>query len=255
MGFKLLKRISNKTYGIIGFLIFFSAWEFFSKLQIISNVYLPPLENVLSSLWFILGQHDTYLHIADTLRNFGIGYGLALAMGVPFSYVMGLSKRLYSMFDPLISALFSAPLITLLPLFVIIFGIYDECKIAMIFIASIFPLIISLTAGLRAVPLDLIEMAKSFGANGFQLFYTIYLPASLPSFIAGLRVSFTRALIFTLVAEMYVSVVGIGHLISWSSQFVRMSEAFSYIFIVAFMAVCITYVLKYLETKMRGWGM
>jgi len=246
-------RKHTVIFGLVGFALLFTLWELASARGLINPVFFPPLEKILVQIYVMFAGGSIYQHIQFSLTNFGIGFALAVGVAIPLGIVIGWYESLYRMFDPLISALFATPLVVLIPLVILIFGIYSESKIVMTFLAGFFPLLINVMQGVRKADAGLIEMARSFGAGDGRVFRTVVLPCSIPFIITGLRVSLTRALVFIIVVEQYASVAGLGYLTSIYAQYLRTAEMFATIFIIAALAVFLVELIKYWEGRVEAW--
>ena len=98
-------------------------------------------------------------------QEFVLGYGLAVITGVPLGILMGWYSRLNALLDPFVSALYATPRIALMPLIIIWFGIDMTAKIAIIFLSTVFPIVISTMTGVRTMERDYVKVARSFGAS------------------------------------------------------------------------------------------
>ena len=124
-----------------------------------------------------------------SLTNFAIGFLVSVVLGVVLGVPMGWYKNVSKTFDPLLSGIYATPLIALLPLIIMMFGLGSISKIIMTILAAVFPILINTMVGIANTDHRLITMARAFGAKDSQIFLKVSLPGSLPYIVAGMRVA------------------------------------------------------------------
>jgi len=132
-----------------------------------------------------------------------------------------------------LSGIYATPLIALLPLIIMLFGLGAISKIIMTVLAAVFPILINTMVGIANTDHRLITMARAFGAKDNQIFRKVSLPGSLPYIVAGMRVALGRALVYIVVAEQYGAAMGLGYLSSVAAQRFQMAAMFVPIVIIA----------------------
>ena len=157
------------------------------------------------------GELETNLVVSG--REFLLGYFLSAAIGVPVGIALGWYQRLNYAFDPFINALYAAPAVAFLPLIMIWLGIGLASKIALIVLASLFPILLNSRDAVKTTPQNLVEAASSFEASQWHIFRTIVLPSAVPFILTGLQLGAGRALIGVFVAEMFIAQAGVGYMI------------------------------------------
>ena len=172
-----------------------------------------------------------------------------MLLGVPMGWYKSVSKT----FDPLLSGIYATPLIALLPLIIMLFGLGSISKIIMTVLAAVFPILINTMVGIANTDHRLITMARAFGARDSQIFLKVSLPGSLPYIVAGIRVALGRALVYIVVAEQYGAAMGLGYLSSVAAQRFQMAAMFVPIIIIAGLGAGLTELLKSLERRLDKW--
>jgi NitT/TauT family transport system permease protein len=251
---KLMSQITQRQrWGIGAVLVFLIIWEIIgSSAGTVAKYISKPSLVLISGLdWIFRG--DFYHHIYISLLEIMIGFVFAVVMGIIVGLFMGRSRIISGLFDPLMMALYATPLVALIPLLIIWFGIGIGSKIAAVFLFAVFPVLLNTMTGIRQVDPLLIKAGRSFGATEWQLFRKILFPASLPAIISGMRLSWGKALIGMVIGEMYVSTAGLGHLITTLGNSMRMSDLFFIIIIVAGLGYLGSAVLLKLERKVMVW--
>ena len=152
-------------------------------------------------------------HIASSLFRVGAGYLLAAAVAIPLGLLMGWFKGVFATLNPLIQILRPISPIAWIPLAILWFGVGNVSPIFLIFLASVFPIIVETAAGVHSIERQYIRAAQNFGVSGSALFRQVVIPASLPHIITGMRISLGVAWLVVVAAEMIALRSGLGYLI------------------------------------------
>jgi NitT/TauT family transport system permease protein len=207
----------------------------------------------LGAAWQAIAKGSIWKDIWVSAQELAAGWALAIAVGIPFGLALGWFRRLNYVFDPFISALYATPSVALLPLFIIWFGIGMNSKIAVIFMSSIFYILMYARVGVTTVDANLLKAARSFGANDFQLLRTLVLPSAVPYLMTGLRLSLGRALIGVVVGEMYAATAGVGYLITVAGATFQTDRVFVGVLLITFAGVTLTALLQRIEERFSTW--
>lgn len=186
-----------------------------------------------------------------TATEFAAAFALATAGGTVTGYFVSRSPYLIRVFEPLFAGIYSIPIILLLPLYVLFFGLGLESKIALGTTISVFPITLATIAGFGTVDRTLVTAARAMGASDYQMFRYVLLPAALPVILGGLRIGFTVALLSILGSETIASLAGLGHHIVELAEDMEMSRMFAYIVFVVVMVALLNAVVSHLEARGR----
>ena len=239
--------------GVIGVVSFFAAWELLTRLEIINPFYFPPISAIVVKGYELFANGSIWEHVWFSLTNFVIGFLASVALGVVLGVPMGWYKNVCKTFDPLLSGIYATPLIALLPLIIMMFGLGAVSKIIMTILAAVFPILINTMVGIANTDHRLITMARAFGAKDSQIFLKVSLPGSLPYLVAGMRVALGRALVYIVVAEQYGAATGLGYLSSVAAQRFQMAAMFVPIIIIAGLGAGLNELLKAAERRLEKW--
>ena len=152
-------------------------------------------------------------YIVASLFRVTWGFGLAVLVGVPFGLFLGWFRMAYRAFNPLIQVLRPISPIAWIPLAILWFGVSDAAPVFLIFLASVFPIIVSATAAVQNLQPVYLRAAKNFGLGRGQLFARVILPATLPQILTGVRIALGVAWLVVVAAEMIAVNSGLGYLI------------------------------------------
>jgi NitT/TauT family transport system permease protein len=161
-----------------------------------------------------LGEKSLLWHyIADSLTRVFAGYSAAIVAGIPLGFLLGWYAPLARAINPLIQMLRPISPLAWMPLAVIWFGVSNAAPIFLIFLASLFPIIVAAMNGVRNVPPMYLQAGRNFGLTTPQLMLRVVAPAVLPRIIVGLRLAFGIAWVVLVAAEMIAVDSGLGYLI------------------------------------------
>ena len=216
----------------------------------VSRILLPNPVEVVRALGNVLATWEFVDDLRVTLTELAIAFTISITAGISLGYLISRSGFRIRVFDPLLSAIYSVPLILFLPLYVLWFGLGPASKIALGATISFFPIVLSTIAGFSRVEPMMVTAARSMGASDLQLFRFVLLPAAFPVIIAGARLGFTVALLSIIGSETLASLAGLGHKIVELSEGMEMPRMFAYIaFVVAIAAI-----LNLVVWRLEAWG-
>ncbi|MDK1490168.1 ABC transporter permease [Sinorhizobium sp. 7-81] len=251
--YEFLVRHENALLGGFTMIMALLLWEAVVRLDLVNPLFTSSPSRIIATGYAMFADSSIYPHLAISGLELLVGYGLAIVVGVPLGILMGWYRRFNAALDPIISALYATPRIALLPLIMIWFGIGLGSKFAIIFLSSVFPILINTTAGVQTVERDYIKVARSFGANDRQMFLTVAFPAAVPFLLTGLRLGLGHALIGIVVGEMYSAQAGVGYLISVAGATFQTDRVMFGIILIAAAGVDLTNILRMIERRFDRW--
>lgn len=201
--------------SLIALAAFFVVWQVGSDAGSIPAALVSSPYQVFLKLMRSLSDGSLAGHGLASLKVLSAGLLMALAVGVPGGVLLSGSKKLFYSTRPFIFALNSLPMVALLPLVVIWFGLGFVSKAVVVFIMSFLPVIISAYEGGRNTDPELLRMARSFGAGRFAILYHVIFRGALPYIFSGVKIASGRAIIGLVVAEMFGYGKGLGYLLSF----------------------------------------
>jgi ABC-type nitrate/sulfonate/bicarbonate transport system permease component len=239
--------------GAFGLMAVALLWEMAARLQWMDPVLISSPTHVGIALrsWAVSG--DLWRDLGTSLLELAISFGAAVAVGVPFGVIMGWRRLVEYAFDPFVWVLYSAPIVSLWPLFIIWLGIGIKAIMALAFLFAVVPIIINTFTGVRGIDPVLIRCAHSFNASSMDLFLKFTLPAALPMIIAGLRLGIGRALIGVVIGELFSSNAGVGFHISYYGARLRFSDVFAGLFMVVLIGLLTTQAIRAVEARFASW--
>lgn len=175
------------------------------------------------------------------------GFLMAASIGAAIGAILAFSRTLDEMFSPILVGLYATPRAVVAPLFIIWLGLGPASKIAVIFVASVFPVIINTQAGIKNVEGEFRMLGRAFNVPFWSMLTKIIVPGSLPFLIAGLRLAYSRAIVTIVVAELFGCEAGLGCMIDHSAQTFNIPNMLVGITILTFWGILGNELLKFVE--------
>lgn len=198
-------------------------WELIDRVFDDKTFFTGPDEVFLSYIELFI-EGSIWLHMRYSALEGLYGFALAAVVGVAIGAMIAFSRTLDEMFSPILIGLYATPRSVVAPLFIIWLGLGIWSKVAVIFIASFFPVAINTTAGIKNVDEEFRMLGRAFNISRWATFTKIVVPGSLPFLIAGLRLGYSRAVVTIMVAELFGSEAGLGYMIIHATQAFNISE-------------------------------
>ena len=189
----------------------------------------------------------------ESSQPFAAGYIAAAIIGIPVGLLLGRYRFLESAFGIYVTAGYATPLIALVPLMILWFGLGFMVKAVIVFLLSFFPICLNTWFGVKAVPKTLIEVGTAFCAPQTQIMRGIVLPATIPYIMAGLRLGIGKAVIGIVIAEFQTAISGLGGIIITSANAFQTAEMFVPIVLIMVIAVALTALVGWLEKIVAPW--
>jgi ABC-type nitrate/sulfonate/bicarbonate transport system permease component len=238
-----------------GILTALVVWQLLSGARFLGiwTTYISNPADALSAGWTMTTSGELWTNAKGSLSAFAIGFALSAAIGIPVGMLMGWNATARQLLEPPMMALNAMPRLALLPVIVVWLGIGVKSTVVVVFLDAVIPVIVNGMAGIRDVDAKLVQVARSFGARRLALFSKILLPASLPAILTGVRLAVARGVLGVIVAQLYVSTVGIGTLISNYGQEFQVDQVIFLVGLVSVFAYVVNLALARLERRFEGW--
>jgi len=188
-------------------------WQLAVGSDLIDRTFLPPVDAVVAALWEMARSGEIWLNLAVSIWRAFTGLAIGSLLGVAIGLAMATSRRADGFFGPLVAITYSLPKSSLVPLFILWFGIGDVTDILTVVLACLLPVIVSTYHGVQAVPALLVWSARAMGTPRHTVLWRVLLPGSLLSILTGVRIALGFCFVLTISAEMIAAKTGIGKLI------------------------------------------
>lgn len=205
--------------GILRFFVLagaFAAVEALCRYGIIDRFTMQPPTRIAFDLWIILKTGKYNAAIALTLKNAGIGFVLAVTVGIAAAVVVQRLRLLREGLEPLFATYYAIPVLAFYPLLILMFGLGDAPKIAIAFMLGVIAVIVNALNGLDRVPRALLKTAKVVGMGPFETARRVTIPYAAPYVLTGIKFAVAYSLIGIVGSEFVMSTQGMGFEISFA---------------------------------------
>jgi ABC-type nitrate/sulfonate/bicarbonate transport system permease component len=249
------KRLKRGDFGLIvrisSLFATLAIWEWFGRS--VDPIFASFPSAILAAVPEMVRSGVLPRAMGQSVEALSIGLSLAIILGVVVGLLMGRYRLVDQILDTQISALYSTPNVALIPLFILWFGLGLSAKIAIIFMAAFFPIIVNTYSGVRNVGRGLVEVALAENANEAQVFTKIVFPAALPFIATGVRLAIGRAVVSMVVAEMFTALSGLGGAIVVFGNAFATDKLFVVIIVLAVLGVLLTEAVRVIENRLAVW--
>ncbi|NTJ44893.1 ABC transporter permease subunit [Agrobacterium larrymoorei] len=243
-------RIPTFAISILTGLALVGTWWIASAFSVVSPVFLPAPPVVAASFGTLLttGFVDSTLveHLLASLGRVVTALAVSLALGIPVGLLIALSRVGRGVLDPIVEFLRPLPPLAYLPLIIIWIGIGEASKITVIALSMLPPIILSTSAGVRAVPRDFVNAARAFGATRRQVIARVLLPAYVPSILTGIRIALGTGWSTLVAAELVAATRGLGFMIQSAAQFLVTDIVIAGIAVIAIVAIALEWLARFI---------
>jgi ABC-type nitrate/sulfonate/bicarbonate transport system permease component len=247
-----LSRVRGRLLGVIVFLVAMALCQAWARLE--PSFLFPPPSEVASHAWEVWPTSDFVTTVAaPSLRRLAAGYVLGTGLGVAFGVVMGASRAIRQTIEPLVELLRATPPIAIVPAAIVILGLDDSMRIAVISFGVLFPVLVNSLDGARAVSPEARDTASLLRLGRTERIRRIYLPAALPSIFAGLRVGLSIGLVMVFITEYYGGQDGIGYYIYLQWSQLNVPEVYGGILFLGLLGYVLNTLFLLVERHALGW--
>lgn len=233
--------------------ILIAVWEILSRTGVVPSYQLPAPSVILETILGLAADGSLWGHIGITVYRVFIGFLIGTAFAVILGGIVGFYSKAEQIFDPMIQAFRSIPSLAWVPLFILWMGIGEPSKVTMIAVGVFFPVYLNVVSGIGGVDRKLIEVGKMYGLNTFQLIKRVILPASLPSFLTGLRSGLGLGWMFVVAAELMGASTGLGYLLVLGQNTLSPETILASIVLFAIIGKLSDWILKTVELRSLHW--
>lgn len=252
-GKRLLRLAGSLSTRLAALVVLALIWEIFPRLGVVDATFLPPLSEVLADWWQLLRSGRLWEHAEASLIRSLSGFGLAIVITIPLGLVIGWYKAVANLLNPLLEVFRNTAALALLPVFVLILGLGETSKIAIITYACAWPVLLNTISGVRTVDPLLIKSARSLGLGPLRLFQKVVLPAAVPTIFTGIRLAGAYSILILIAAEMVGAKAGLGYLINYAQYNFAVPDMYAGIITISAIGLIVNQLLVALERRFSTW--
>jgi ABC-type nitrate/sulfonate/bicarbonate transport system permease component len=236
---------------LISLLALFTLWEFYGR-RVNPILFTYPTA-VFRALVGLVASGELQSYMQESLLVLLYASILSIIIGVLLGVVMGRFSVIEWATDVYINALYSMPMVAVVPLIVLWFGFKVPAKVTIVFLFMVFPILINTYQGVKDVDRNLQEVARSFCSTERQLWRHLIIPSAIPFIVVGVRLAIGRGLVGMIVAEFYTSITGLGYMIVRYANAFETDKLFVPIVVVMVLGVGLMWLAKWAEGRIAPW--
>lgn len=251
------RRLTSLAWAIakpaVAILAFLAVWETAPRIGLVDKVFLPPFSEVAQTFVELVGNGQLAEHVSASLSRALVGFAIAVVVSIPLGVAIAWYKPVADFLNPILELFRNTAALALLPVFILILGIGETSKIALVVYASAFPILLNTISGVRTVDPLLIRSARSLGLSPIRLFQKVILPASVPTIFTGLRMAAASSILVLIAAEMVGAKAGLGYLITAAQLNFQIPSMYAGIVTIALVGLAFNGVLVAIERRLSRW--
>jgi ABC-type nitrate/sulfonate/bicarbonate transport system permease component len=205
----MARRVVGPVLGIVVFLGVLAVWELWAEAA--DSFLVPTASEVLERAWEVWPSSDFLSQVEHSMTRYAVGFAIATVVGIGLGLVVGASYAARRTLDPFLECMRAVPAIAIVPAALIVLGYGDASRIAVVAFGLSFPILVNTAEGVRGVPLEVRDTASMLHVGRVERVLRIYVPAALPSIMAGLRIAVSLGLVLVIVSEFVGEQNGIGY--------------------------------------------
>ncbi len=246
-------RAAAATRISLSILVVLVLWQVLATEVVTNRLLLVPPGDVAVALLREARSGDLWTNAVATITAVGASFPIAMVIGVALGLVLSSSRLVSLTLGPVLTAMYSVPVVALAPLFIAWLGLGFASKFVIVTLVAVFPILVTTEVGLRSTERQLIEVARSYNASGWQVFTTVTLPFALPFIVSGVRVAWARALVGIIVAEFFGSFAGFGFAILAAEQTFATAVLLAYVILLGLLGLFGSLFFEWLERRLAPW--
>lgn len=247
---RLAWRVLKPALVIALFLLF---WEVAPRLGLVDRIFLPPFSTVVQRGEELVRNGQLWDNTSASLGRSLTGFAIAVALAVPAGVAIAWYKPIADFLNPLLELFRNTAALALLPVFILILGIGETSKVAIVVYAGFFPILLNTISGVRAVDPLLVKSAVSLGFSPLRLFQKVILPAAVPTIFTGIRMAASASILVLIATEMSGARAGLGYLITAAQQNFQIPDMYVGIVAIALVGLIYNAVLVTIERRLTRW--
>lgn len=250
---RFLRINPRVTWGALSIVCFGLIWELAFRISGVHTAFLVPPSAALVAGWEIMSSGQFWPDAWRSLVEFFWGTLFGVGVGIPLGFAMARWRAVEATLSPTVWAVYSVPRTAFVPLLLVWFGIGLASKGAFVFLGVVFPMVANTYLGVRETDPSALRAARSFCANRRETLLKVVLPASFPYLVDGLRLGAGRGIVGVVIAELYASNGGVGHMLRLAGLAFQTAQLIFLVLFVSAFGIVVSQALIWFERRVAGW--
>jgi len=239
--------------SLICFILILLGWCVFSFSGAVSEVFLPSPVAVAKRLGEMSADGSLWLSCWESTRRVLVGWIWSVIIALPVGMLMANSRKFSAFIQPIIEFARYLPVVALVPLTLLYMGIDESQKYMIIFLGTFFQLVLMVCDTVSGVDKNMINAARTLGANKWQIYKEVIFPASLPGLMDDFRMTIGWAWTYLVVAEMVAASNGLGYMILRSQRYLATDTIFAGLIMIGLIGLVTDWVFRILSRVVAPW--
>ena len=240
-------------FAIAGLVVPLAAWWILSSLGLVSKIFLPGPVDVYKRA-VVWASRDKLLSDASiSIYRVSVGWLLSAVIAIPLGVLIGTFRPVQALLEPLTDFIRYMPAVAFIPLVMLWIGIDEGSKIAIIFIGTVFQMVLMVAEDVRRVPTTQIEAAQTMGASRGEIIQLVLLPAAKPALVDTMRITMGWAWTYLVVAELVAANSGLGYAILKAQRFLQTDKIFAGIIIIGLIGLITDQIFRWIHRTAFPW--
>lgn len=245
--------LMNRRLSILSFLILIALWSILSYSGLVQKVFLPTPGAVAGAFAKMYRDNILLSYSLVSIYRVMVGWVFAVIAAVPLGLLIATSKKAEALFEPAVDFARYLPVVALVPLTLLYFGIGDLQKFVIIFLGTFFQLVLMVADVVSCVQKDLLRASSTLGASKWQTYRLVLIPASLPGIMDSLRITVGWAWTYLVVAELVAANSGLGYMVLKAQRFLATDQIFAGLILIGVIGLATDYLFKWLTRLLVPW--
>ena len=246
-------RAARWTRGLLGIVALGVVWQVAPTYGLVDPYFVSPLSEVGAAWWEMVTTGKLWEHLSASLVRSAAGFFLAVAIAIPLGTAIAWYPPVRQLVSPVLELFRNTAALALLPVFVLVLGIGETSKIAIVLYACFFPILLNTISGVESVDKQLLRSARVLGLSSATTFRKVVFPAALPTIFTGIRIAGAAAILVLIAAEMIGATAGLGYLINYSQYNFLIPQMYAAILTTTALGLAVNYGLVALERRFSRW--
>src|SRR5574341_699467 len=240
---------------IINLSVFVALWQVIQGRPepAVNTRWIPAPFSILEALFTTTFRGKMIEHFVFSGTNYMLGFLITIILGIPVGVFLGLNKHVRKITQTFVWIGWSTPTVAILPILTVILGFGMEAKIALVTLATFFPVAINVLTGISTVNPSLLKAGRVFGANRWQLFTKITLPSLLPWIMIGMQIASARGLSAVIISELFGSTRGLGYMVRLEADRFQSDKSYAAIVMLMVLSLIILNGGSWIEDRTTRW--
>jgi NitT/TauT family transport system permease protein len=240
--------------GVAGFGAVLAVWAFLSHRELINPVFVPTPEAVWRAAGTTLTGENLWLDVSASFLRVTVGFLLAAALAIPVGIAIGAFKVCEAFLQPLTEFVRYIPVPALIPICIVLFGVDERSKIALIWVGTFFQLVLMVADEIRRVPQEMLQVSYTLGARPLRVVRSVMWRAAMPGIFDALRLCNGWAWTYVVIAELVAANEGLGYRILKFSRFLQTAQIWVYLAVLGIIGLTLDFTFRAINRRLFFWA-